>query len=159
MEGLTTELLGRACRIFLEMAYPGGETSIPTKKRKFWDIAPGTPLESYLPPQVGPELCQTLGSAPGGKPGFVFRLGCDHFPHLKLQVVRSVHGWVFGVDTHDNFFLGGFPESDPEALAWRQLLETNRQLKERIERAWERAGLTTFHTLLRADLPNPLPQT
>jgi len=157
MEGLTTALLGRACRIFLELAYPVGERSIPAKKRLFWDVPPEAPLERYLPPQVGPDLCQPVGAAPGCKPGFAYRLGCAYFPHLKLQVVRCDKGWVFGVDTHDQFFPGGLPESDPEAEAWRQLLTANRQLKERIEQAWEAAGLTTFHKLLRADLAHPEP--
>jgi hypothetical protein len=155
MEGLTTALLGRACRIFLELAYPGGAATVPAKKRPFWVIPAEAPLEHFLPPQVGPELCQRVGSAPGVKPGFAYRLGCAHFPHLKLQVVCSDRGWVFGVDTHDHFFPGGLPESDPEAQAWRQLLSANRQLKERIEQAWERAGLLTFHALLREDLANP----
>jgi hypothetical protein len=154
MEGLTTELLGRACRIFLELAYPGGEATIPAKKRPFWEVPPGAPLDHYLPPQVGPELCQQVGSAPAGKAGLAYRLGCAHFPHLKLQLVHSEKGWVFGVDTHDHFFPGGAPGSEPEAQAWRQLLAANRLLKERIERAWERSGLTTFHALLRADLAN-----
>lgn len=155
MEGLTPELLGRAGRIFLELAYPGGEPSIPTKKRLFWEVPPGATLERYLPPQAGPDLCQKIGAIPGGKPGFSYRLGCAHFPHLKFQVVLTDKGWVFGVDTHDRFFPGGLPESDPEAQAWRRLLSANQQLKERIEQAWEQAGLTTFHTLLRADLSNP----
>ena len=94
---------------------------------------------------------------PGCKPGFAYRLGCGHFPHLKLQVVRCEGGWVFGVDTHDGFFPGGLPASDPEAQAWKELVTANRQLKERIEQAWEREGLTTFHTLLRADLEKPDP--
>jgi hypothetical protein len=154
MDGLSSEVLGRACRIFLELAYPGGEATIPPKKRPFWDISPAAPLERYLPPQVGPELCQKIGAGSSVKPGLAYRLGCAHFPHLKLQVVRSSQGWVFGVDTHDNIFPGGLPDSDPEAQAWRQLMSANRQLKERIEQAWESAGLTTFHSLLRADL-NP----
>jgi hypothetical protein len=152
MEGLTTALLGRACRIFLELAYPGGVATVPAKKRPFCEIPADAPLERYLPPQVGPELCQPVGAAAGAKPGFAYRLGCAHFPHLKLQAVRCERGWVFSVDTHDHFFPGGLPESDPEAHAWRQLLAANRDLKERIERAWERAGLLTFHTLLREDL-------
>jgi hypothetical protein len=155
MEGLTTALLGRACRIFLELAYPGGEPTVPPKRRQFWEIPTEVAIDRYLPPQVGPELCQKVGAAPGSKPGFAYRLGCAHFPHLKLQVVRCDQGWVFGVDTHDHFFPGGLPESDPEAQAWRQLLAANRRLKERIEQAWERAGLLTFHTLLREDLANP----
>jgi hypothetical protein len=155
MEGLTTELLGRACRIYLELAYPDGEACIPVKKRLYWDIAPEDPLERYLSPQVGPELCQKIGKVTGCKPGFAFRLGCTHFPHLKLQAVWSSRGWVFGVDTHDHFVASGLPESSPEAQAWRLVLEANRQLKEQIELAFANAGLTTFHTLLRADLASP----
>jgi hypothetical protein len=155
MEGLTTALLSRACRIFLALAYPAGEASIPHKKRLFWNIPPGAPLEQYLPPLIGPEFCQRLDAKPGCKPGFAYRLGCSHFPHLKLQVILCEGTWVFCVDTHDGIFPSGLPESNPEAQAWRELVTSSRQLKERIERAWENEGFVTFHTLLRANLPTP----
>ena len=35
MKGLTSALLGQACRLFLNHAYPGGETTIPGEKRAY----------------------------------------------------------------------------------------------------------------------------
>jgi hypothetical protein len=66
---------------------------------------------------------------------------------------------VFAVNTHDSFphFGASPPEAHPDFAAWSALQKSNRQLKERIERAWEQEGLWTFHRLLRLDLDSPGP--
>jgi hypothetical protein len=78
-------------------------------------------------------------------------LGSEHYPHLKLEVVRPQPkaDWVFTVDTHDGFSFGA---AHPDASGWRTLQINNRKLKEQIERAWEANGLLTFNGLLRRDL-------
>ena len=40
----------------------------------------------------------------------------------------------------------------PDAAAWIALQAANRELKGRIERAWEAAGLLTHNSLLRREL-------
>jgi hypothetical protein len=145
MKGLTSARLGRACRIFLERAYPEGEHTIPPPRRVFLAIAPGQPLEGLLVPP----LCRVLPAAGGGVRGYAFRLGSAAYPHLKLQVVGQGDGCVFSVDTHDTVFL---EPGHPDAARWGQLQVVNRQLKEQIERAWEAAGLLTFNGLLRREL-------
>src|SRR5438552_2432273 len=88
MNGLTTALLGRACRIFLELAYPGGEETIPAKRRVYFSVAPDQPLEGFLPPAPAASgIGQVLPAAGGRTRGYAFRLGSAAFPHLKLQVV------------------------------------------------------------------------
>jgi hypothetical protein len=154
MKGLTSALLGRACRIFLQLAYPGGEESIPLKKRPYFRITADQPLETLLPP--APAACgivQVLPPAGARTRGFAFRLGSAAFPHLKLQLIDYDNGsaLVFTVDTHDAF-LPGLTADHPDAKAWRALQEGNRKLKEAIERAWEQEGFITFHTLLRDGL-------
>jgi hypothetical protein len=148
MTGLTTDLLSRACRTFLALAYPDGEQTIPPTKRRFWDIPPGEPLTSYLAMR---DVCEKLLTPEGAVRGYAFRLGSAKFPHVKLQVTDHENGaaWVFIVDTHDALRCSVYPE---EAQAWARLQADNRLLKEQIESAWEKAGLLTFNGLLRRAL-------
>jgi hypothetical protein len=159
MEVLSTDLVGKACTIFLKLAYPDGEATVPPKRRVFLHLPPGRPLADFL--RQSPEtraLCEILKS-PGGAPtGYAIRLGSAIFPHLKLRVQQPGGGepglWVFGVDTHDAFSADDVqaPPEHPEAEAWTRLQIANRQLKEQIERAWDEAGLLTFNGLLRREL-------
>ncbi|MCI0458313.1 MAG: hypothetical protein L0Z62_15220 [Gemmataceae bacterium] len=162
MIGLTTELLSRACRIFLTLAYPEGEQSIPEKKRAYLHISDDAPLASLLPPApaaVG--LGEILKHTDGTRYGYALRLGSSGFAHMKLQVTehQAAGLCVFAVNTHDSFphFGTSPPEAHPDFAAWSALQKSNRQLKERIERAWEQEGLWTFHRLLRLDLDSPGP--
>jgi hypothetical protein len=67
-----------------------------------------------------------------------------------LQVVgQGEQDLVFSVDTHDQIRVD---PKHPDALAWAELQNANRKLKEKIERAWEAAGLLTFNALLRREL-------
>jgi hypothetical protein len=146
MTGLTGALLDRACRTFLGQAYPGGPANVPAAKQPYLHIDPVAPLD----PLLAPPVCQTLPAPGGGVRGYSFRLGCTHYPHLKLQVVTTDDGsLVFSVDTHDAVQL---QPDHPDLPRWRQLQTANRELKTRIERAWEADGLLTFNGLLRREL-------
>jgi hypothetical protein len=146
MHGLTTALLERACRIFLERAYPQGHDTVPPPKNSFLALDLARPVESVLVPPV----CQALPRRPGIRGGYALRLGSALHPHAKLQIMdHEEAGCVFSVDTHD-----GFPidPSHPDAACWAEWQMANRRLKEQIERAWEEAGLLTFNGLLRREL-------
>lgn len=146
MNGLTTALLDRACRIFLQLAYPQGGDTIPSPQNAYLSLCTGQPLEELL---VSP-VCQPLRSRDGSLRGYTLRLGSAAHPHLKMQIVDHAEaGCVFGVDTHDAVSLD---PRHPDASRWNTLQTSNRQLKERIERAWEEAGLWTFNALLRREL-------
>jgi hypothetical protein len=97
------------------------------------------------------EVCEKLLTSNGAIRGYAFRLGSARFPHLKLQVNAQARGdaCVFSVDTHDALRCR---VSGTEAEAWATLQLDNRELKERIEREWERRGLLTFNGLLRQGL-------
>jgi hypothetical protein len=140
------DLLSRACRIFLSLAYPEGEHTIPTNRGDFLRLDEIEDVESVLKPPV----CQTL-LADDRVRGYAFRLGSAHYPHLKLQFVNcdQTDTWVFAVDTHDGVRLS--PEH-PDAARYAQLQAQNRRLKESIEHALEADGLLTFNALLRRDL-------
>ncbi len=158
MNCVTTAMLARACRTFMELAYPGGPACIPEKKRLYYDLPVERPVEEFLPPAAAAEICQAIPAEGGGLRGWAFRLGSAQFPHLKLkmQKIDYNHGtvWVFMVDTHDAYSKNSArpPADHPDEAAWTALQTANRQLKEQIERALEAAGLTTFPSLLRRDL-------
>ena len=142
MNGLTTDLLARACRIFLELAYPAGAATIPPPAAAYFDLRPDQPLG----PLLAPPVCQPLPA----RGALALRLGSADHPHLKLLVVPDENaGCIFAVDTHDDVSLA---PGDPAAPRWPAFRLVNRRLKERIERAWEDAGLLTFNALLRREL-------
>jgi hypothetical protein len=143
MTGLTTALLGKACRIFLALAYPEG--CLAPAKQAYFNVRPDQPLE----PLLAPPLCQVLPAPQGGVRGYAFRLGCGTFPHMKLRVVDCGGNLVFAVDTHDAMSLA---PSHPDAGRWAEMQVANRRLKQEIERAWEQEGLKTFNELLRDGL-------
>lgn len=146
LPGLCPTVLGKACQIFLALAYPQGEPSIPAAKRAFLRI----PAEQRLDLLLHAPVCQLLARPEGGVRGYAFRLGSHRFPHLKLQVVgQGDRELVFSVDTHDQVRVD---PRHPDAFAWAELQTANRKLKEEIERAWEAAGLLTFNALLRREL-------
>jgi hypothetical protein len=146
MKGLTTALLARACRIFLERAYPGGISTIPPLIIPYFAIGPDQPPGPLLVPPV----CQPLPDRVGGLRGYALRLGSASHPHLKLQVVDCEEAdCVFSVDTHDAISLDS---RDPDGPRWTRLQQVNRRLKEQIEHAWEAGGLVTFNLLLRREL-------
>jgi hypothetical protein len=160
MQELTTDLVGRACAIFLDLAYPGGETTIPPRRRVYRALPPGQVLRDFLCQSADAQsVCQTLADRKGRAIGVAIRLGSADFPHLKLKVQRlephdGVAEWVFGVDTHDSFSPHSpqAPAGHPEAEAWARLQRANQKLKEQVEHAWEQAGLLTFNGLLRREL-------
>lgn len=145
MTRLDTALLDQACRIFLARAYPGGKASVPPPRRVYLSLGPAAPLEAWLAPPV----CQAFRGDDGQ--GYAWRLGCRHFPHLKLRATNPDHGdsWVFSVDTHDAVRVG---PDHPDATRWAKLQADNQRLKDEIEHAWEAVGLLTFRGLLRRDL-------
>lgn len=159
MTGLTTDQITHACRIFFRLAYPAGEETIPEKRRIYLHLPPGQELADYHSHHPFPAASFQTVTDPDGKPrGFSFRLGSVHFPHLKLKVQwmenHDNRVWVFSVDTHDAFSRESIrpPADHPDALAWNRLQQNNAELKEKIEHAWEDAGLLTFNALLRQDL-------
>lgn len=142
MNGLTTGLLSRACRIYLELAYPEGAATIPPPAVAYWELSTEQPLAPLLGPPVGEPLPSRGGHA--------LRLGSTDHPHLKFLVLCDETGdCIFAVDTHD---AAPMELRDPDAPRWPAFQAANRRLKERIERAWEDAGLLTFNALLRREL-------
>ncbi len=143
---LPISLLASACRIFLDLAYADGP--VPDGKRAYLELGPADSLDPLLQPPV----CETLKHQDDGRcRGYAFRLGSSHFPHVKLQTIwhEETRLWLVGVDTHDTITV---PAQHPDFPKIREIREKNRHLKERIELAWEQAGLVTFKSILRQKL-------
>jgi hypothetical protein len=161
MTPLPTELVSKACRVFFESAYPGGIETVPAQKRFLLDLPPGLAMLQFA--TTGPAAltcCQIVDGKTGGPRALLIRLGCTHYPHLKLKVQRldgppqQPSDWLFSVDTHDAFSPAHFfpPPDHPEAAAWKTIQSANAALKEKIESAWHQAGILTFNGLLRREL-------
>jgi hypothetical protein len=149
MPPFDTPMLGLACRIFLGAAYADGLGCVPAAVVRYADL-PAEGTEGW---------CESDGvyhALPQG--GFTLRLGSTAYPHLKLRVqkVDAPQGSLslYAVDTHDSFSseTSQAPVGHPDATAWQALQEANRALKEKIETAWEAAGLLTLNGLLRQAL-------
>lgn len=159
MPALPSPLLRQACRLFLELAYPDGPQSIPERRRAYLDLPADERIGDFVPPApAAAGIAKEIYRDSGDPCGFEFRLGSNHFPHLKLRLQEVEHNgqacWVFMVDTHDAFSKESrFPPPDhPDAERWLALQGLNRELKERIEAVFEQHGLTTVNALLRGDL-------
>lgn len=144
----------------MSLAYPDGAASIPASKRCYHELPADSTIADYLPPAAkSTSICQDLAKRAGGLVGYEFRLGSEHYPHLKLRVqLVDCHEhklWVYSVDTHDGFHHATQFLNDEEAAAWRALVDRNRALKHQIEDALGKAGFITPVRLLRIDLTAP----
>lgn len=120
----------RAVGVYLEEAYKGAE---PPAVPAF----PGPPDDS-IRGALGlfTAECQGDGAAPRA---YALRLGNRRYPFMKLRIEEHlIRGeYFFAVDTHDQMFCD---KEDPELA---RLKAFNRELKDRIEAAWEGWGLPT----------------
>lgn len=139
LEDLRPEHLRLALDLYREIAWPDGA---------------GGPRLDTARIERAASVEQALESFERGDPGddptsrrFTLRLGNQRYPFMKFVLQEHLVGGEFflSVDTHDNLDVG--PEA-PDYAEWEELKRYNRGLKERIEGAWEEAGLPTHHDLL-----------
>ncbi|GAC1470289.1 MAG: hypothetical protein NVSMB9_15250 [Isosphaeraceae bacterium] len=141
---LKIDVLRQSVRLYLEIAYPGGEIPQAVQRRIAWDadidiarLLNNSPFE------------KTGKSTTGGATIYALRLGNEHYPHMKLQIQPWANdaGFLLSVNTHDQVVA-----LDPNASdlpAFRKLQADNQRFKEAIEQAWDEAGLPTFLRYLR----------
>jgi len=144
LRGLRLDLLRQAAGLYVDIAYPSG--AIPEVVRRRLDWREDGPADEILarPP------FERAGKAPGQQaPIYALRLGNHRYPHMKLQIQPwpNEAGFMLSVNTHDQ--VAGVNLSEVDAHAFRDLQAENQRLKERIEQAWDEAGLPTFHRYLR----------
>lgn len=145
--GLTLETLRRAVAIYLEQAYEGVEPPPAVRRRLVWPdgIEPAALLG-------GPLFERANREAPGVVPIYALRLGNARYPHMKLQLQPwdGPVGFLLSVNTHDQAL--SIDPNSTDAEAFREVQGENQRIKERIEVAWEQAGLPTFLGYLRSYL-------
>jgi len=138
---MSVGLLRRAIAVYAEIAW-AGRTMTPVVVPNGED----DPLEPALAAmvQAGTVNDETLRGGDVSTRIYTLRLGHPLYPFMKLVLQEHlVEGlFFFGVDTHDQMFSG--EEAEGQELAeLQELKRVNLELKERIERAWDAAGLPT----------------
>ncbi len=133
--------LRRAAEIYLGVAYDGPDGA-PEAVRRRLEWSGGVAAEALLeaPPF---ERANRLG---GDRPAaYALRLGNAAYPHMKLQVQPwpNAAGFMLSVNTHDQVLAAVAPVAD-DADRYRALQAENQRYKDRIEAAWDAAGLPTF---------------
>jgi CheY-like chemotaxis protein len=136
LAALSPELLARAIRIYLSVAWPGREQE---KLPRIPEKGAGEALlavfsdESSRDPAVGSHR-------------YALRLGNRMYPHMKLVLEEYLlpGEFVFTVDTHDEIDL---KPDYPDYEAWQDLKAGNRELKSEIERLWREDGVPTYSDL------------
>lgn len=136
LDDLSRDLLGRALRVYLAVAWPGREE----EKRP------------VLPPDAsGRDLLPVFTDETQRDPArasrrYVIRLGNLRYPHMKLVLEEYLlpGEFVFTVDTHDEIDLKpDYPDYD----AWQELKRINRDIKAEIERRWREEHVPTYSDL------------
>lgn len=164
MQGLSTDLLLQACAIYFQIAYPGGESAIPEKKRRMLQLPQGEEFADLVKKEPFlEELLQLVKDAHNNTVGYTFRLGNCKYPFMKLKIQwmgnHGVPDWLVSVETHDALLeqTKGLNTEDPLYEAQLEIRRENTRLKEVIEQAWDHEGLLTFNGLLRRSLNTNAP--
>jgi CheY-like chemotaxis protein len=136
LEDMTPGHVRRAVELYLERAYPDGETRPPPA------VLEGAATVEDLLQRFETPLRE---QAPDFK-RFTLRLGNVRYPFMKFVVEEYLvdEEFFFTVDTHDDLDVR---PTAPDYERWQELKRANRRLKDEIERAWREADLPTFEQL------------
>lgn len=138
------ELL-RAMELFVGLAYPGGAPApVVAKMEGVRGVGAAAIADDGLKGILEKNDVHATGWA--------IRLGQPLYPHMKLAIdpLTSGEGHVFRVDAHDRHLHA--PPGSPDEAWLSQVRKSNQDLVEKIEGAWEAAGIPTFRGVLRAQL-------
>lgn len=148
LKDFSRAVLQQAAAIYLEEAYGGKTPPEAVRARLAWPegetieaLAAGEAFER-VPKDVPVAECERIR----------LRLGSLAYPHMKLGFDRvpGSDEWVLTVDSHDRMLLAAAGERERPAL--EALLRQNADVKARIERRWNEAGLPTFERYIRGRL-------
>jgi len=140
LEQMTPAHVRRAVALYMTHAFPdGGEARRPANVRELEDVADIHRLLARF---------ERVHADDGGFERFALRLGNARYPFMKFVVQEHLvdDEYFFSVDTHDNLEIR---PDNPDYEEWERLKTYNRELKRKVEAAWESAGLPT-NTGLRA---------
>ena len=132
LDSMSVGQLRRAIAVYSDVVWGG---AMPAVELPGPDDAP---LADVLPRLTD----ETLRTGEQATRRYALRLGTPRYPFMKLVLQEYlVEGeFFFGVDTHDRMFEGASPEEQRELDALRR---GNLELKDRVEAAWDAAGLPT----------------
>ena len=147
MLSVSWDMLREAITIYLRCAYPTGQVPEVVQKRTRLDAS--RPVPELL---IAHPFENYAADAPFPCTVYALRLGSVHYPHLKMEIrpFTNPQGFVFGVNTHDQFVSPDAKVADADR--WRELLRLNRDLKQAVERAWEDHNLPTFRKAMQEEL-------
>lgn len=132
LEAMTLGQLRRAIAVYSEIVWSGALAPVEL---------PGSddsPLSDVLPRLTD----ETLRTGEQATRRYALRLGNPQYPFMKLVLQEYLveDEFFFGVDTHDRMFDGASPQEQRELDTLRR---SNLELKDRVEAAWDAAGLPT----------------
>ena len=134
MERYPNARFGQCVPNLLDLAYADGPDTIPSDKRRYYDIpAEASLAENFCPGPLAVGICRDLSQSKSGVRATNSASAARHYPHLKLRVQRMElqqrEVWVYSVDTHDRFHQATKHLSPEAAQAWRVLVEENSLLQ------------------------------
>ena len=139
----TPQQVWAAVDVYLRAAYPAEP---PSAIRARLETLHSMPLDEFYESSVFEKDAVVY------PPRYRLRLGNTFYPHMKLVIDRAPDGkgHLFRADTHDDHCCPEPGSQDFSELV--DLMEKNRTISQRVETAWEKQGVPTFRTYLKADL-------
>ena len=141
-------MLQQAVGLYLEEAYGGDAPPPAVQARLAWpegetiERVAGGGMFERVPADAPVAECERIRLRLGSRTYLHMKLGVDHVPNSDE--------WVLTVDSHDRQLLAAVDEGERPAL--EALLRHNAEMKTRIERRWNEAGLPTFERYIRGRL-------
>ncbi len=149
LKDLNTDLLREAVRVYLDIAYEGGE--IPEHVMAMANVEDLDSSQHWTDDDRF-EVEKSFGIV-----RYFLRLGNRYYPHMKLGIVEcsgSSGEFVFSADTHDRHF--ALAADTPGMGEFQNVQKENSRIKKSIESAWRLTGIPTETEILNAQsiLPN-----
>jgi CheY-like chemotaxis protein len=125
--------VNKAIEIYLEHAY----------EDEVLRAAHGVRFDEAMP--IG-EVLDNFEREESKLPAFSYRLGSQHYPHMKLAIWEAYYEgeFIFAVDRHDGF---DFDKTGPDYDSWLGIKSHNHQAKVAIEDAWYQEKIPTLRRL------------
>ncbi|MFT5288656.1 MAG: CheY-like chemotaxis protein [Planctomycetota bacterium] len=140
LDQMTPAHVRRAVALYVDCAFPGaGVSKKPALLRELEDASSIVELLGRF---------ERVGGGDGDLKRYALRIGNARYPFMKFIVQEHLvdDEFFFSVDTHDNLEIR---PDNPDFAEWERVKEYNREMKDRIEKAWDADGLPT-NTDLRA---------
>lgn len=137
IHGVDVATVRKAIRTFQDIAWserPAGAPTVPAA------ILDGSSPEEVLKGFQRDHRAGTMRR-------YGLRIGNSRYPFMKLifQELLIRDRFFFAVDTHDELDL---KDTFPDYEQWLELKRWNHHLKDRIEQAWQAAGVPTFSAIV-----------